>query len=185
MFFFYHTFKRILDGSGSGGRSDGRNGSGSDGRGGGNLGGSGNGNLGGGGNGSGNGSGGSDIYKTSKSVQLARQMAGGRDWICKIDSSKTNQPYWFNTQDRRPQFSPPPGWNTPITIHGGSANEAQEVTAVELSGFERASSFDVAERPRHGILAGSQFVQSNQHTSSGNRQEWSLLDRRCTGFRPD
>jgi len=121
-----------------------------------------------------NGSGGSDIYKTSKSVQLARQMAGGRDWICKIDRSRTNQPYWFNTQDRKPQFSPPPGWNTPITIHGGSANEAQEVTAADLSGFERASSFDVAERPQHSILAGSQFVQSNQNTSSGNARITSM-----------
>jgi hypothetical protein len=46
-------------------------------------------------------------------IELARQKIGDETWVCKMDT-KSRKVYYFTIDHKKPQWSAPEGWTTPI-----------------------------------------------------------------------
>ena len=72
---------------------------------------------------------------------IAQQRIDGKCWVRKLDTKKSNKPYYFTIEDRKPQWHEPPGWNaTPpsaeiagqiVHTQGKAKAETGEQVAVE------------------------------------------------------
>ena len=69
---------------------------------------------------------------------IAQQRIDGKCWVRKLDTKKSNKPYYFTIEDRKPQWHEPPGWATPapaagqiVHTQGKAKAETGEQVAVE------------------------------------------------------
>lgn len=54
-------------------------------------------------------------------VELARQGIGDQTWVCKMDT-KSHKVYYFTIKHKKPQWTAPEGWDTPIKLPEGATH---------------------------------------------------------------